>query len=87
MANMNKKSNVGQGRSKKQYEDSAKAAFYGWCGVIGMIIILFLITLLGGCTTTKKCCDKEHVITERDGDRQINWYTCKNKSYGSKGTN
>ena len=43
--------------------------------------------LLGGCSTTKKCCDKEHVITEWDGDRQINWYTCKNNSYGSKGTN
>ena len=75
MANMNKKSNIGQGRSKKQYEDSAKAAFYGWCGVLIMVIMLFLFSLITGCTTTKKCCDKEHVITEWDGDRQINWYS------------
>ena len=58
-----------QGKTPKQYNDSAKFAGYG---IIGIIII---ITLLGGCTTTKKCCDKEHVITEWDGGRQINWYS------------
>ena len=48
MANMNKKSNIGQGRNKKQYEDSAKAAFYGWCGVLIMVIILVLFNLITG---------------------------------------
>ena len=48
MANMNKKPNIGQGRSKKQYEDSAKAAFYGWCGVLIMVIILVLFSLITG---------------------------------------
>jgi amino acid permease len=59
MANMNKKSNIGQGKTQKQYEDSAKAAFYGWCGVLIMVIILVLFSLITGCTTTKKvdeCC-------------------------------
>jgi len=77
MANMNKKS-LKQGKTKKQYENSAKATFYGWCGVLIMVVILALFSLLTGCTTTKKidkCCDKEHVITEWDGDRQINWYS------------
>ena len=77
-----------QGKSNKQYEDSAR---FAWYGVVGMVIILILVSLLTGCSTTnktpKKCCDKEHVITEWDGGRQINWYTCKNESYGSKGTN
>ena len=53
-------------------------------------LIIFILLILCGCNTTKKtkkCCEKEHVITEWDGDRQINWYTCKNESYGSKGTN
>ena len=54
-----------QGRSKKRYEDSAKAAFYGWCGVLIMVIILVLFTLFSGCTTTKKvdeCCSKKESI-------------------------
>jgi len=49
----------GQGKSQKQYEASAKAAFYGWCGVAIMVIVLILFTLLSGCSTTKKvdeCC-------------------------------
>ena len=40
------------------------------------------MTLFGGCSTskpTKKCCDKEHVITEWDGDKQINWYSKRTK--------
>lgn len=67
MENMNN-----QGKSNKQYRDSAK---FAWYGVVGMVILLILFSLLGSCTTTKKCCDKEHVITEWDGDRQINWYS------------
>jgi len=81
MANLNKES-LKQGKTKKQYEDSAKATFYGWCGVVFMVIILFLLTFLTGCTTTqpiKKCCEKTHVITEWDGDRQINWYSTNKK--------
>jgi len=86
MENMNRKRKFkpGQGKTPQQYEDSSR---FAWYGVVGMIIILILTSLLVGCTTTKKCCDKEHVITEWDGDRQINWYTCKNKGYESKGTN
>ena len=67
MANMNN-----QGKSNKQYEDSAK---FAWYGVVGMVVLLILFSLLSSCSTTKKCCDKEHVITEWDGDRQINWYS------------
>ena len=51
-----------QGKSKKQYEDSARSAFYGWCGVLIMVIILVLFSLITGCTTTKKvdeCCKNE----------------------------
>jgi|TARA_R110001599_G_scaffold144685_1_gene326429 hypothetical protein len=61
-----------QGKSNKQYEDSAK---FAWYGVVGMVVLLILFSLLSSCSTTKKCCDKEHVITEWDGDRQINWYS------------
>ena len=67
MENMNN-----QGKSNKQYEDSAK---FAWYGVVGMVVLLVLFSLLSSCSTTKKCCDKEHVITEWDGDRQINWYS------------
>ena len=77
MENMNN-----QGKRQDQYENSTKFAGYS---IIGMIILLIIITLLGGCGTTKptkKCCDKEkvcHVITEWDGDRQINWYSTSEK--------
>ena len=73
-----------QGKRPQQIKDSEG---FVWYGFLGSVILAVLLSLLTGCTTTKKCCDKEHVITEWDGDRQINWYTCKNKSYGSKGTN
>jgi hypothetical protein len=78
MANSNKKSKFkpGQGKTPQQYTDSTR---FAWYGVVGMIIILILASLLSGCTTTKKCCDKEHVITETDGDRIINWYSTKEK--------
>ena len=69
-----------QGKRPEQYEDSAR---FAWYGVVGMVIILILTSLLIGCATTnktpKKCCDKEHVITETDGDRTINWYSTKEK--------
>ena len=74
MANMNKKS-PGQGKTPQQYTDSTR---FAWYGVVGMIVILLLTSLLMGCATTqptKKCCEKTHVITEWDGDRQINWYS------------
>ena len=68
-----------QGKRPDQYENSAKFASYG---ILGMIILLIIVTLLGGCVTTQpveKCCDKEHVITEWDGDKQINWYPKRTK--------
>ena len=68
MENMNN-----QGKSKDQLKSSILGVFIGWIG----ILFLTLIMLLTGCTTTKKCCDKEHVITEWDGNREIRWYTCK----------
>ena len=61
--------------TNRQYKDSARFTFGGMVG----IIILTLLMLLIGCTTTKKCCEKEHVLTEWDGDRQINWYSTKEK--------
>ena len=70
MANLNKK--PGQGKTPQQYRDSSR---FAWYSVVGMIILLILTSLLMGCATPKKCCNKEHVITEWDGDRQINWYS------------
>ena len=78
MANMNNF----QGKRPDQYENSTKFAGYS---ILAMIILLIIITLLGGCGTTKptkKCCDKEkvcHVITEWDGDREIRWYSTNEK--------
>ena len=46
MENMNN-----QGRRPDQYANSAKAA---WYSVVGMITLLVILTLLGGCSTTKK---------------------------------
>ena len=51
MENMNN-----QGKRPDQYENSAKFASYG---IIGMIILLVIITLLGGCSTTKETLKKE----------------------------
>ncbi len=53
-----------QGKRPDQYKNSTKFAGYG---IIGMIILLIIITLLGGCITTKDiepdkpCCKKETV--------------------------
>ena len=52
MENMNN-----QGKRPQQVRDSERLA---WYGVLGMVIVLILTSLLMGCTTTKKCCDKEH---------------------------
>ena len=49
-----------QGKRPDQYENSTKFAGYS---IIGMIILLIIITLLGGCATTKEtpkeCCKSE----------------------------
>ena len=58
MENMNN-----QGKRPDQYENSTKFAGYS---IIGMIILLILITLLGGCATThetsKECCKSEKAL-------------------------
>ena len=57
MENMNNK-----GKRPDQYENSTKFAGYS---IIGMIILLIIITLLGGCASTKDtesdkpCCKTE----------------------------
>ena len=54
-----------QGKRPDQYENSTKFAGYG---IMGMIILLILITLLGGCATThetsKECCKSEKTSAE-----------------------
>ena len=59
MANMNN-----QGKRSDQYSNSAK---FAWYGVVGMITLLILMTLLGGCSTTKKvdeCCKSQKTSTK-----------------------
>ena len=55
MENMNN-----QGKRPDQYKNSTKFAGYS---IVGMIILLVIITLLGGCATThdtsKECCKSE----------------------------
>tara|TARA_B110000238_G_scaffold139219_1_gene150121 strand:+ start:285 stop:476 length:192 start_codon:yes stop_codon:yes gene_type:complete len=63
MENLNKK--PGQGKTPQQYRDSSR---FAWYGVVGMIILLFLTSLLS-------CSPKIHVITE-DG---VRWYTTDEK--------
>ena len=54
-----------QGKRPDQYENSTKFAGYS---IIGMIILLIIITLLGGCATThdtsKECCKSKTIPTE-----------------------
>ena len=61
MENTNKEF-PGQGKTKQQYENSAKFAGYG---IIGMIILLIIMTILGGCAVTThpvdSCCQKDIV--------------------------
>jgi hypothetical protein len=51
-----------QGKRPDQYKNSTKFAGYS---IMGMIILLIIITLLGGCATQnipeKSCCQKEEV--------------------------
>ena len=57
MENMNN-----QGKGPDQYGNSAKFAQYG---VVGMITLLVILTLLGGCSTTKKadsCCSSKTIV-------------------------
>ena len=57
MANMSN-----QGKDKQNYENSAKVALYA---IIGLTALLVLMTLFGGCSTTKKvdeCCSSKTVI-------------------------
>jgi len=68
MENSNKKRKFkpGQGKTLQQYTDSTR---FAWYGVVGMIILLFLVSLLGGCATiqpTKECCEKIHVLTDAE---------------------
>ena len=59
MANMNN-----QGKRSDQYSNSPK---FAWYGVVGMITLLILMTLLGGCSTTKKvdeCCKSQKTSTK-----------------------
>jgi hypothetical protein len=53
----------GQGKTQKQYEDSAKIA---WYGVVGMAILIVILTLFSNCATTKvdKCCKNSDEIIE-----------------------
>ena len=54
-----------QGKRPDQYENSTKFAGYS---IIGMIILLIIITLLGGCATThdtsKECCKSKTISIE-----------------------
>ena len=51
-----------QGKTQKQYEDSARFVGYN---IIGMIALIIIMTLFSNCTTTKKvdeCCSKKESI-------------------------
>ena len=53
-----------QGKGPDQYGNSTK---FAWYGVVGMITLLILMTLLGGCSTTKKvdeCCKSQKTSTK-----------------------
>ena len=71
----------------RQHEDSMR---FVSISILGIIILMIIMTLLGGCGTTKptkKCCDKEkvcHVITEWDGDREIRWHSSEAAEHAAK---
>ena len=54
-----------QGKKPEQYQNSTKFAGYS---IMGMIILLIIITLLGGCATTqdtpKECCKSQKTSTK-----------------------
>ena len=57
MANLNN-----QGKDRQNYENSAKVV---WYAIIGLTALLVLMTLFGGCSTTKKvddCCSSKIVV-------------------------
>ena len=60
MENMNN-----QGKRSDQYNDSAKFAGYG---ILGIVILITLLTLFGGCATTqetpKECCKSQKTCTK-----------------------
>jgi len=75
-----------QGKRPNQYENSTKLAGYS---IMGMIILLIIMTLLGGCATTqptKKCCDKEHTFIDKPGDvaSDLKWGDLKPISNGNR---
>jgi hypothetical protein len=51
-----------QGKRPEQYKNSAKFAGYS---IIGMIILLIIITLLGGCAITNEAPEKPCCKTEK----------------------
>ena len=61
MANSNKKRE--QGKTPQQYKDSSRLA---WYGVVGMIILLFLMSLLSGCTGVYYLTDAEYDDTREE---------------------
>lgn len=59
MENMNN-----QGKTDKQYNDSARAVGYS---ILGMIILIVIATLFSSCATTKKtddCCKNKTESTK-----------------------
>jgi|TARA_R110001606_G_scaffold247943_1_gene396001 hypothetical protein len=52
-----------QGKTQKQYEDSARFVGYS---IIGMIALIIIMTLFSSCATTKvdKCCKNSDKIIE-----------------------
>ena len=60
MENMNN-----QGKTPKQYEDSAR---FAGNSIVGIIILLIFATLFGGCATTQKtpkeCCKSQKTCTK-----------------------
>jgi hypothetical protein len=58
MENMNN-----QGKRPDQYSNSEKFAGYS---IMGMIILLIVITLLGGCATTNEASEKPCCKTEKN---------------------
>ena len=68
-----------QGKRPEQYKNSAKFAGYS---IVGMIILLVIITLLGGCSTTqntpKDCCKSTESVgaslTEEEVSQHDNNY-------------
>ena len=54
-----------QGKRPEQYTNRDKAA---WYSIVGMILLLILASLLGGCVTTqevpKSCCESKKACSK-----------------------